>query len=431
MSYLKSDTPLLGSSITYRILAFIFLLASSMGAAGNVAYCQDREAPPPGNERTYSFILTGVPLSEALDALIDQTDINLFYESDMIQEKFAFCSIEESPVEEILRCILRRTDLDFYQLSSGMYILVDRPRAEARFGALAGLVIDAHTGEPLPDASVLLAYAETGTATNTDGRFALSQLDPGLHPVIITHVAYEDLYDSLYVGPGEQTTVQYDMLPRTFMTAPIVIDGLQERVPSEQLATNKVDAEELILNPGATPSAHTAINNIVGVGGGEAFADVHVQGGDSGEHLYLLDGVPVFVPIRNGGFFGSFSPFALSQITVHKAGFDATEGSYLAGVIDIEHEMATDQETLADVQIDPLSANGRLQGSLRPLDRIQLSWMVAGRIGLWSLFQPGAIEQQLHEWSQPNTYLYNTLVPGAEPNTTGTRFDPSSRYPVF
>ena len=422
MSYLKSDTHQEGLSIFLKIavLAAIFITASLTELSVSAVHSQDRTSP---SQQHYSFVLTGIPLVEALDVLITETDINLFYESEMVEGKTTFCSIENRPIENILLCVLRGTELDFYQLSSGMYVLVNLPKAEAKFGALAGLVLDAHTGEPLPDASVLLAYAETGTATNTDGRFALSQLNPGLHPIIVTHVAYEDLYDSLYVDPGAETSVRYAMSPRTFMTTPIVIDGLQERVPSEQLATRTIDTEELLLDPSPTPSTHVALNNVVGVGGGEAFADIHVQGGDSGEHLYALDGIPVFVPIRNGGFFGAFSPLAVNQITVHKAGFDASEGSYLAGVVDITHELTTSQETLLDVQIDALSANGRLQGSLDKIDNIHLAWMVTGRIGLWELFQPGPIEQQLREWSRPNTYLFENLVPGATADTINTQMD--------
>ena len=406
------------SRISLSFICIIVLCLSMLSPQG--AWSQDRKDASPPIAKTYSFIITGIPLSEALDALINETDIDLFYESDMVENQRSFCSIQDGLVEDVLRCMLQRTELDFYQLSSGMYVLVDRPRAEAKFGALAGLVIDAHTGEPLADASVMLAYAETGTATNRDGRFAVSQLNPGLHPVIITHVAYEDLFDSLYVDPGAETTVRFDMYPRTFITTPIIIDGLQERAPSEQLITRKIAAEELILNPSATPSTHKALNNISGINGGDAFSDIHIQGADSGEHLYALDGVPVFVPIRNGGFFGSFSPFALSTITVHKAGFDASEGSYLAGVIDIEHEMATDEESLLDIQVDALSANGRLQGSFNRLTNIQMSWMVTGRVGLWDVLKPRTIEQQFLDWSQPNSFIYQNLVPGAASDTTTT-----------
>lgn len=425
MSYSKSKTiskgplfALLISTLASLLVALTFCIGATQEA-----FSQDRKDTR-YSEPTYSLSLAGEPLSKALDVLIDQTDINLFYESELVEGKHVFCSIENRPIEDLLRCILRRTELDFYQLSSGMYVLIDRPRAEAKFGNLAGLVIDAYTGEPLPDAAVMLAYAETGTATNMDGRFALGRLTPGMHPVFVTHVAYENLYDSLYVSPDEETFVRLLLNPRTIVATPIIVDGLQERLPSERLASQKLDTEDLLINPTHTPSTHQALNSIVGVRGGEAFSDMHVQGSDSGEHLYTLDGAPVFVPLRNGGFFSAFSPLALSKITVHKAGFGASEGSYLAGVIDIDHELASSKESLLDIHIDALSANGRLQGSINTFENIGLSWMVAGRTSLWKVLQPGPIEQQLRSWSQPNAFIYNSLVPGAISNPTGSTSEP-------
>ena len=70
------------------------------------------------------------------------------------------------------------------------------------------------------------------------------------------------------------------------------------------------------------------------------------------------------------------------------------------------------------MQLDALSANGRLQGSINRFKKVNVSWMMAGRVGLWELFQPPPIEQQLREWSRPNTYIYANLVPGAEIDST-------------
>lgn len=378
-------------------------------AAHQVTFAQDQSEGGAG----YTFVLTGVPLDDALGLLIEQTDIDLFYESELVAGKTVFCSIEKKPLEDVLRCILSGTELDYFRLSSGMYVLVDRPRAEARFGALAGLVLDVQTKQPLSDASVLLAAAHTGSATNRAGRFAFSQLEPGWHPVLVTHVAYEDVSDSLWIPPGEEVSVELEMQPRTFIAAPIVVNGLAERFPSNRLAAEKVEAKDLLENPAVTPSTYEALKGVVGVRVGDALADVHVQGGDSGEHQYLLDGVPVFVPIRNGGFFGAFSPFAFSQVTVHKAGFEASKGSFLAGAIDIEHEVVSDDKTILDVQTDALSVNGRYQGLGKIRENIQASWMVAGRIGLWGLFKPGPIEERLRDWSTPNTFVHNALVPSA------------------
>ena len=59
----------------------------------------------------------------------------------------------------------------------------------------------------------------------------------------------------------------------------------------------------------------------MGIRVGDALADVHIQGGEAGEHQFQLDGVPVFEPVHLRGLLGAFNPFAIERITVHKAGY--------------------------------------------------------------------------------------------------------------
>jgi len=195
------------------------------------------------------------------------------------------------------------------------------------------------------------------------------------------------------------------------MSTPIVVNGLQQRLPSETMNAYHIAAGDLQNAPASsTPSTLQSLDAVVGVHVGDALADVHVQGGDSGEHQYLLDDAPIFVPIRNGGFFGSFSPFAIDQITIHKAGFEARHGSFLSGSIELNHDLQSSDGSIATVQIDPLSINGRINGAIREEKNISAQWMVAGRMGLWEFFQPRQIEQNVREWSRPNTFLSTTLA---------------------
>ncbi|MFK7846476.1 MAG: carboxypeptidase-like regulatory domain-containing protein [Rhodothermales bacterium] len=398
-------------------LAFLlFLLIGLSSRFGAGAYAQKNATPLP--EAKYSFVLVHIPLSEALNELIDKTNIDIFYESELIQEKTTYCNIENASAKEALSCILTSAKLDFYQQSSGLYVITLPKREAPLHGSLTGIVVDLNTNEPLPYASIFLEEASTGAASNIEGRFAFSRLKPGRYRVYTSHVAYEDSADSLYVDPAGHHLMEIKMAPKTVLTTPIVINGLNQRLPSKELSAVRISAGELQNAPASsTPSTLQALDAVAGVHVGDALADVHVQGGDSGEHQYLLDDAPIFIPIRNGGFFGSFSPFAINQVTVHKAGFEARHGSYLSGSIEFNHDLQSSDGSIATIQIDPLSLNGRLNGKIREEKNISAQWMVAGRFGLWDVFQPNQIEQNFRDWSRPNTFLANTLTSTAEDPT--------------
>ena len=364
---------------------------------------------PADNEKTqYTFVLTGVPLQEALHTLIDKTPISLIYETELVEGKTAFCHARDQTQEGVLRCILRGTGLDFARLSSGTYVLFGDPRTRPRYGRLAGQVTDADTGTPLADANILLAGEDTGTATNQAGRFAITSLKPGPHLLIATHVAYHDWADTVWVTPETTGRVTFSMKARTVLTAPVVISGFTSRLPSEDLGLGRRTAADLAqtLDPGDVVQD---IDAIVGVRAGNALSDVHVQGGASGEHQYLLDGATVFVPIQNGGFFGPVSPYAVEQITVQKAGFDAAHGSHLSGVIEVDHRIAPAAKRELVLQADPLNANGRLSGKTTQKGRYQASWMAALRGSLWRFYQPQSLQDLFQTWGTTDHFLIDAL----------------------
>ena len=357
----------------------------------------------------YTFVLTGMPLMEALNTLIDQTQISLIYESELVEGKTAFCRAHQQTQEAVLACILRGTRLDYARLSSGTYVLFADAKTHPRFGSLVGRVLDADTGAPLADANIMLEGEGTGVATNQAGRFALASLKPGPHLLIVTHVAYHGQADTVWVAPDTSNSTTLSLKPRTVLTAPIVINGFTSRLPSEDLGRGRRSAAELTEALGAGDVIQD-IDAIIGVRVGDALSDVHVQGGASGEHEYLLDGATVFVPIQNGGFIGPFSPFAVQQITVQKAGFEAAHGSHLSGVIEVEHRVASSEPREVVIQVDPLSFNGRLSGKMAHAGPLQASWMVAARGGLWGLYQPRRLEEQFQTWSAPDLFLGDALL---------------------
>lgn len=375
----------------------------------------------------YTFVLSGIPLAEALNTLIDHTAINLIYETDLVAGKTAFCRARRQPVEAVLSCILKGTGLDYYRLSSGTYVVVARPREEARHGLITGQVTDAGTGAPIPDAEVVLLEEHTGTATNGAGRFAFADLRPGRHVLVVTHVAYEDRIDTVWVPPEGRRRVGLALQPRLVLTAPVVVTGFTRRLPSERLGADRQRPAETRLR--GTGDVLRDLDPVVGVSLGDALSEVHVQGGSAGEHQYVLDNATVFVPLKNGGFIGPFSPFALRQITVRKAGFGVTHGSELAGVIAVAHEVAPREGPGVLVQADPLNLNARVNGRLGHDTGLHARWMAAGRFGLWNLFESRRLKHVFETWSHPDAFLFETLRT-AHGAPSGAEAVPETIHPV-
>ena len=113
--------------------ALLLVLASALSFPALVA------AQPQGSP-TYDFVVRAVPLQKALEKLVNETRIDLYYDPPLVVRKRANCAMQDATAEHLLRCILTDTGLDFIRLSSGLYVLMPASETAPLFGRLSGIV---------------------------------------------------------------------------------------------------------------------------------------------------------------------------------------------------------------------------------------------------------------------------------------------------
>ena len=57
-------------------------------------------------------------------------------------------------------------------------------------GKIVGQILDAETGAPVVGASVMVVGTKRGAVSDFDGRFVITQIEPGTYSVKITHLDY-------------------------------------------------------------------------------------------------------------------------------------------------------------------------------------------------------------------------------------------------
>lgn len=353
----------------------------------------------------FSFAFAGQPLGDALDVLKHNMRLELAYNPALVEGKQTGCAIEEAVAEEVLRCVLKDTGLTFSQLSSGLYILdVAEERLPAN-GQLSGSVLDGESGEPLPFANVQVMDTDRGTATNVSGRFSFPDLPPGRYRLAVSYLGYAATEDTVQVASDSHTRTDIRLSASPIPVAPVVIDGLQWRLPSNQLGAASTTLNHDIEITGLTSSVSQELGSLMGVSLHDATSEIHVQGGRSGDHQFRLDGVPLFLPTNLGGFIGPFSPFAVGRLTVHKAGYGAAEGSQLSGVIDVDHAMGSPEPHALDLQVDAMSLNGRVRLHSEEDRDVQATVMTAARYGLWDIYTAPSVLDLLEDWNRTDPLL--------------------------
>ncbi|MES3631017.1 MAG: carboxypeptidase-like regulatory domain-containing protein [Longimonas sp.] len=385
-----------------RLLIGVVLLAGLSSSGPALA----QQVAPDDDEPRYTMALRGVPLDEALQHFVDTTNEDIAYSNELVRDRRTYCRIRNASPSELLHCILRDTGADYVVTSDGTYLIVNAFQAPEATGRLIGTVVDSETGTPLPRANVLLADAATGMATTPSGRFSFPDVIAGSHQLVVTHVGYEAVVDSVWVPPAGRKSVRISMAPQPVRSQPVVVDGLQQRLPSFALGTNAMAREDLspLAAPGTPDIVHSASQQI-GVTLSQPRADLHVQGGAQNEHVMLLDDVPIREPTTVGGVLSAFSPQALRRIDVHKAGFPARYGSYTAGVIAAEHDLSRTKTRHATATVDPVSANLRTEAQWNQTGSGTGRAMATARVGVWNAYRSPALRHRLSTWTRPDPML--------------------------
>jgi iron complex outermembrane recepter protein len=145
-------------------------------------------------------------------------------------------------------------------------LLCAGPACFAQTGSVAGRVLDAETGDPLPSAHVVLVGTERGATTGDEGRFRLDGLPAGTHRLRASFVGFtaqEQVVDVVATrtaevtfalvpeAPGEEVLVTADRLRsvgRTRALPHLVPQAVSVLTEAQLRAQAAVDVEEALRN---------------------------------------------------------------------------------------------------------------------------------------------------------------------------------------
>ncbi|MFH0778086.1 MAG: TonB-dependent receptor [Candidatus Eisenbacteria bacterium] len=199
-------------------------------------------------------------------------------------------------------------------------------------GKIAGKVVDAHTGEALPYANIVVLGTTLGAMALQDGSYVISKVPVGVHSVRAMMMGYETLTRTeISVDAGKTTTADFGLSAKVVATLDeISVRGERAAIDFESATTKHVvDSKELTQLPVDSFQEAIALRSGVVAQGGQ----LHFRGGRSGEVLYMVDGIPVRDPLVGGGM--DLAGLALAESEILLGGLDAQYGNAQSGIVNI------------------------------------------------------------------------------------------------
>jgi hypothetical protein len=370
----------------------------------NSVYSQDF------NNDVFSFEFRGERLSSVLEEVAENAGLDLVYDPALVRDLYIHKRIRNLSMPELLQEVLLDTPLDFITLSTGTIVIVETVRDEPAYGSLSGRVIDSTTGDPLPGANVMFADASGGTSTNRAGNFSLNRLVSGSYHIIFSYVGYEPVFKTVDILPDQQQREEINLDPKPVHISPVIVTSHVPQMPRMSGNDEAIFNNDYWDNSGGMRNAIQSLNLFSGVQYGLPMTDLHLQGGQRGDHRMLLDGVPVYNPYSFGQMFSAFSPHAINKVNLHKAGYGVQEGSQIAGLIDLHHDVSAAKDLGFTLQGDPLSLNTRADVQIPIGNDSPVKVMSAFRTNYWNIYRNPTLDQTLRDWDKVDPLIMNLIL---------------------
>ncbi len=200
--------------------------------------------------------------------------------------------------------------------------------ARAQTGKIAGRVIDAATGEPLPGVNVVIVGTTHGSTTDLDGYYAILRLRPDVYAVRASFIGFAPTtIEDVRVRIDQTSTVDFDMREEVIEGEEVVVTAERPLVQRDLTSSStSVSSEELEALP--VLNFTEVINLEAGV------VDGHFRGGRTGEVAYMVDGISVN-DVYDQTFAYQVENNAIQEVQIISGTFNAEYGQAQSGVVNI------------------------------------------------------------------------------------------------
>jgi outer membrane cobalamin receptor len=205
---------------------------------------------------------------------------------------------------------------------------------------VTGVVRDRDSGDPIPNANVLIDGTVLGGATDNVGRFRITDVPPGKYEVSVTVVGFKKETRPVTVVEGKEAYLSVDLVRAAIEVAPVVVTAARREqdaldVPvSFSVITDQDIAKRSVATPDEAlryASGVTVNESQVGVRGSSGF-----NRGAGSRLLLLVDGVPALAGDTGDIRWDLLPPDEIQRIEIVKSASSSLYGSSaLGGVINI------------------------------------------------------------------------------------------------
>ncbi len=301
-----------------------------------------------------------ITLKEAIEIIEKKEKVKFFYKNDWIKDIAIPRSDANLSLDNFLAIKLKEKGLGNLLFYESKYVFLFKgtppvstllqsddttslaiPATQTNYGdlyAITGVVKDATSDEAIVGATVYAQEQDKSTVTNQDGFFSL-KLPYGVHRIRVTAVG--KLATTQVINLSEDQKIDINIFEQATELDEIVVlsRGTDTNVSSTETGLIKINVKTLKSIP-QFMGEMDVVRSILLLPGvstvGEGASGFNVRGGNVDQNLILLDEVPLFNSSHLFGFFSTFNPDFVKEVTLYKGGMPANYGGRASSILDVK-----------------------------------------------------------------------------------------------
>ncbi|MEM9919320.1 MAG: TonB-dependent receptor [Bacteroidota bacterium] len=341
-------------------------------------------------DKRLDFKAKGVLIKDALLRLSNEAQTDIAFSSRFFPEDAQISiRVKNTRLEDILQRILQGYDISYQLLNKQIY-LYQKPPPQTRQYTISGYLSDQQSGEKLIAASIFASSHQKGTITNEYGFYSLT-LPEGFVELRINYLGSEEIVKTLELNSPQRLDIQLEsiiQLEEVVVRPPLEGQALSTpiQVGDQLLAGYQSVSPDL----GGEKDIIRTTHLLAGVQtGADGLGGIYVRGGESGQNLMLLDGVPIYNANHLLGMFSIYNFGAVKSAKLLKGHFPARYGGRISSIFDVRTKDGHQNQWHADAGMGLMTARATVEG---PLPGKKGSIIVSGRSTHWDFLTKPILE---------------------------------------
>ncbi len=325
-------------------------------------------------DQRMDFSADNLPVSDVLLSLCEKADISVSFQSSLFSDdqKITFQHTNKT-FKYLLTTCLKNTEIGF-KWENSRVVLYQKPPP---IYTISGFVEDSLSGERLVAATVYDYISGKGTTTNEYGFYSLS-ISRGKASLGFSYLGFNAKTYQVNIRKNLHFNVP---LKAAITLAEIVVTDKLHELKEGLTVTDAPNytSGKLAKMPsiGGEPDIIRYFQTLPGVeNGAGSFGGMHVRGGEAGQNLVLLDGVPVYNSSHALGLVSIFNESIVKNARIYKGKFPSKYGGRLSSVVDIQTKEGNDKEFKYGGAVSLFATSVFAEG---PIQKEKTSFFISGR----------------------------------------------------